>query len=83
MMTRESHRYWLSFSAESAKRPLIWKMARKFDLVFNVRSASVTEQIGLIALELTGERRTIEAALKWLRRNGVEVDPIELNIIES
>jgi len=82
-MATESHRYWLSFSAESAQRPLIWEMARKFDLIFNVRSASVTGQIGLIALELTGERKTIEAALKWLQRSGVEVDPIELNILES
>ena len=81
MMTRESHRYWLSFSAESAKRPLIWEMARKFDLVFNVRSASVTEQIGLIALELTGKQETIEAALKWLHKQGVKVDPIELNVM--
>jgi ABC-type methionine transport system ATPase subunit len=82
-MARESQRYWLSFSAESAKRPLIWEMSKKFDLIFNVRSASVTEQIGLIALELTGEQQTIESALRWLRRKGVEVDPIELQIIES
>ena len=82
-MARESQRYWLSFSAESAKRPLIWEMSKKFDLIFNVRSASVTEQIGLIALELTGKQETIESALRWLRRKGVEVDPIELQIIES
>ena len=82
-MARESQRYWLSFLAESAKRPLIWEMSKKFDLIFNVRSASVTEQIGLIALELTGEQQTIESALRWLRRKGVEVDPIELQIIES
>jgi ABC-type methionine transport system ATPase subunit len=82
-MAKQSQRYWLSFSAESAKRPLIWEMSKKFDLIFNVRSASVTEQIGLIALELTGKQETIESALRWLRRKGVEVDPIELQIIES
>ena len=82
-MAKQSQRYWLSFSAESAKRPLIWEMSKKFDLIFNVRSASVTEQIGLIALELTGKQETIESALRWLRRKGVEVDPIELQIKES
>ena len=82
-MTKESQRYWLSFSAESAQRPLLWEMSQKFDLIFNVRSASISEQIGLIALELTGAPETIEAALKWLQRKGVEVDPIELNIVES
>jgi hypothetical protein len=58
-------------------------MSKNFDLVSNVRNASITEQIGLIALELTGERKTVEAAVKWLRRKGVEVDPIELDVVES
>lgn len=80
-MVRQSQRYWLSFSGESAKRPLIWEMSKKFDLIFNIRNASATEQIGLIALELTGKQETIEAALKWLHKQGVKVDPIELNVM--
>lgn len=80
-MAKHSQRYWLSFSGESAKRPLIWEMSKKFDLIFNIRNASATEQIGLIALELTGKQETIEAALKWLHKQGVKVDPIELNVM--
>jgi len=56
-------------------------MSKKFDLIFNIRNASATEQIGLIALELTGKQETIEAALKWLHKQGVKVDPIELNVM--
>ena len=80
-MAKHSQRYWLSFSGESVKRPLIWEMSKKFDLIFNIRNASVTEQIGLIALELTGKQETIEAALKWLHKKGVQVDPIELGVM--
>jgi ABC-type methionine transport system ATPase subunit len=78
---KESRRYWLTFSAELTRRPLIWEMSKKFKLVFNVRNASVTEQIGIIALELTGERKAIENAVKWLQKKGIEVDPIELDIL--
>jgi len=82
-MAKKSQRYWLTFPADRAKRPLIWELSKKFDLIFDIRSASITDKVGLIALELTGERKIIEAAVKWLRKRHVEVDPIELGIIES
>jgi hypothetical protein len=47
------------------------------------RNANVTKEVSIIALELTGEAKIIEAAVKWFRRKGVQVDPIELDIIES
>jgi len=82
-MARESLRYWLTFTAGGSKQPLISEMSRKFDLIFNIRNANVTKEVSIIALELTGEAKIIEAAVKWFRRKGVQVDPIELDIIES
>ena len=58
-------------------------MSRKFDIIFNIRNASVTDQVGVIALELSGESKVLEDAVKWFRRKGVQVDPIELAIVES
>lgn len=82
-MATQSQRYWLTFPPERTKRPLIWELSKKFDLVFDIRSASVTHRVGIIALELTGDQKNLAAAVKWLRKNSVEVDPIELDIIES
>ena len=50
--------------------------------MFNVRGASVNEEIGIIALELDGPPDVIEAAVAWLREQGVTVEPIEKNVIE-
>jgi hypothetical protein len=58
-------------------------MARKFDVVFNIRNASVTPTIGLIALELEGERTVIQKAVAWFESNGVQVEPVEINTIEG
>jgi ABC-type methionine transport system ATPase subunit len=82
-MAVKSQRYWLTFSADRAKKPLVWEMSRKFNVSFNIRSANVTDKVGIIALELTGDSKIIEAAVKWFRKKGVQVDPIELDIIES
>jgi len=75
-MATESKRYWLTFSAKHVKQPLICEMSRKHDLIFDIRSANVTPEMGLMAIELTGEPKVIAAAVTWLRRRGVQVNPI-------
>jgi L-aspartate semialdehyde sulfurtransferase ferredoxin len=75
-------KFYLTYPKKLVKEPLIYQMARKFDLVFNVRSASVSEEIGIIALELDGNADEIANAVAWFREQGVTVEPIEKNVIE-
>jgi L-aspartate semialdehyde sulfurtransferase ferredoxin len=65
------------------KEPLIWKLSRKFDVVTNIRQASVTDEIGIVSLELDGKRAEIQAAVRWLEKLGVSVEPVEIGVIES
>ncbi len=73
---------YLTYPTRLVREPLIYRMSRQFDLVFNVRSASVSEEIGVIALELDGTPQEIDAAVAWFREQGVFVEPIEKNVIE-
>ena len=73
---------YLTYPRTLVKEPLISQMSRTFDLVFNIRSASVSEEIGIIAMELDGPADTIERAIAWFREHGVTVEPIEKNVIE-
>jgi len=82
-MARETQRLWLTFDGESSRKPLIYEMSRKFEVVFNIRNASVTASIGIIALELNGEREQIKKAVAWFEANGVQVEPVEINTIEG
>ena len=75
-------KFYLTYPKKLVKEPLIYQMTRKFDLVFNVRSASVSEEIGIIALELDGTAEAVEGAVAWFREQGVPVEPIEKNVIE-
>jgi len=50
--------------------------------MFSIRGASVSEEMGLVAIEFEGTSDQIERALTWLRNNGVTVEPIEKNVIE-
>jgi hypothetical protein len=58
-------------------------MSKKFEVVFNIRNASVTPNVGIIALELEGDRAQIKKAVVWFEANGVQVEPVEINTIEG
>lgn len=76
-------RLWLMYPPKLITTPVIWEVGSKFNLVPNVRQASVTDEIGIVCLELSGQRSDIKAAVKWLEKIGVSVEPVEINVIES
>lgn len=76
-------RLWLMFPPKLITRPVIWELGHKFPLITNIRQASVTDEIGLVSLELDGKREDIKAAIKWLEKQGIKVEPVEINVIES
>ena len=65
------------------QQPLIWQLGHKFKLITNIRQASVTDEIGIVCLEVDGRRDEVKAAIKWLEKIGVSVEPVEINVIES
>jgi ABC-type methionine transport system ATPase subunit len=82
-MALETQRFWLTFDGESSRKPLIYQMSKQFDVVFNIRNASVTPTIGVIALEFEGDREVIKKAVAWFESHGVQVEPVEINTIEG
>jgi len=76
-------RLWLMFPARLITRPILWELAKKFEVVTNIRQASVTDEIGLVSLELDGERGEIKNAIAWLEENGIKVEPVEIGTIAS
>ena len=80
---KQQRRLWLMYPPRLITTPLIWQLSQKFPVVTNVRQASVTDEIGIVCLELEGERPQIKAAIKWLEKQGIRVEPVEINVIES
>ncbi len=76
-------RLWLMYPPKLIKEPLIWQLSQKFPVVTNIRQCSVTDEIGIVSLELDGKRGDIKAAIAWLSKIGVSVEPVEINVIES
>ena len=76
-------RLWLMYPPKLITTPVVWELGNKFKVVTNVRQASVTDEIGVVCLELEGQRADIKTAIKWLERMGIKVEPVEINVLES
>ena len=72
----------IRFPEDKIKEPVIYQIGHEFKVVTNVRRADVRETTGWMDLELTGDSTEIERAIAALRKKGVIVDPIELNVVE-
>lgn len=73
---------YLTFPQHLIKEPVIYTVGKKFNVVTNIRTASVTEEMGIMALEITGEEGEYLKAVEYMRGIGVRVDPIEMDVIE-
>jgi hypothetical protein len=80
-----SKRCWFTFPTRTqVERPIIWEMSRKFpDVSFDIRQASVQNEIGIMAVLLTGEPDEVQGAIDFLRSSGVTVEPIEKSVVEG
>lgn len=79
----EKRRFWLMYPPRMIKTPILWELAQRFKVVTNVRQASVTDEIGIVCLELDGQRSEVSSAVTWLEKAGINVEPVEINVIES
>jgi len=76
-------RVYLTFSADIVREPIIWKLGHEFDVITNIRTAEVKEDMGLVGLEIEGDQEVVEASVRWLEERGVHVEPIEQSVIEG
>ncbi len=74
-------RVYLTFPKKLVRDPVICRLAKKFDILFNIRGSTVTSEMELVALEIDGEREEVDRSIRWLKIGGVIVEPIEKNVI--
>ncbi|RME62889.1 MAG: ferredoxin [Nitrospirae bacterium] len=72
----------LTFPQHLIKEPVLFTMAKKYDVMPNIRRARVTDTVGEMVLELEGEEENLNAGIQSLRDQGVVVEYVEGDVIE-
>lgn len=73
---------WLTLPKTLVEKLLSWEIGQKFNVVTNIRQASVSTSIGLLGLEVSGERDEVAKALDHLTAEGASVESVELDVVE-
>jgi len=66
----------LLFPQHLIKKPVIFAMAKEYDVMPNIRHAKITESVGEMVLELDGEANNLDAGIQALKNQGVGVEYI-------
>jgi len=72
----------LTFPQQLIKEPVIFTMAKKYDVIPNIRRARVTETVGEMVLEFEGSEENLDQGIQALREQGVQVELIEGDVVE-
>jgi ferredoxin len=79
-----SRRIVLHFPRSLVEQPIVCRLARDFNLEFNILKASVTpNEEGLLVLELSGEQKDCDRGIQYLNETGVEIQSLSQNVIRN
>ena len=71
----------LRFPRDFVDKPVVFNLSKKFDLAFNILKATIyPRKEGLMVLELTGQRKSFQDGVKYLKSLGVLVESIGQDI---
>ena len=72
----------LTFPQNLIREPVIFTMAKKYDIMPNIRRARVTETVGEMILELEGSEENLTKGIEFLKVQGIKVELVEGDIVE-
>ncbi|MDO8603734.1 MAG: NIL domain-containing protein [Candidatus Omnitrophota bacterium] len=72
----------LIFPQKLIKKPVIYTMAKKYDVVPNIRRAKITETVGEVTLELNATEENLKKAQRYLEKTGIKIELVVGDIVE-
>jgi ferredoxin len=76
-----SHKVVLHFPPVVVEQPVVYHLARDYELAFNILKAQISPQEdGLMVIELSGEDSDFQRASDYLAKQGIRVQPLQQDI---
>ena len=71
----------LRFTKKTWDKPIVYRLAKDYDLVFNILQARITpREEGVMVLELSGKKEKYAEGVKYLQGNGVTIQPLSKDV---
>lgn len=72
-----TRRLSLTYPPHLIKEPVIYTVAKEYNLVPNIRRARVTETIGEVILDFQGQEEDLDKGIAYLAGRGITVEEVE------
>ncbi|MFH0889382.1 MAG: NIL domain-containing protein [Planctomycetota bacterium] len=63
----------IMFSEQQRQQPIIWQIARDFDVIVNIKGGAITDQTSWLTMEIEGEREEVQRVLKYFKEGGAKM----------
>ena len=71
------HKYFCTFPQDLISEPIVsHTLGEKFGVVPNIRAASISDTMALVAVEIEGDEAAILKSVEYMRQRGVNVEEI-------
>ncbi len=72
----------LDYPSELVTEPVLSNLIKKYDINVNLRRASITKGFGYVQMQIDGDEQEVKKALEELTSKGIDVNPIEKDVLE-
>ena len=70
-------KFFCTFPQHLISEPIIsHTLGEKFGVIPNIRAASITDTMALVAVEIEGDESAIQSSVSYLKQRGVRVEEI-------
>jgi L-aspartate semialdehyde sulfurtransferase ferredoxin len=74
-------RFIIRFKRNTIDKPIVYKLVKDYDLVFNILRANVSPKAdSIMVLEIEGESDNFEKGIHYLKDMNLDLEPIEQDI---
>ena len=73
---------YCTFPKDQIREPILYNLGQHFQVIPNIRGASINDDIGLVYLELEGEEVEVQRAVDYLLERKVKIDFVKPKVKE-
>ena len=71
----------LRFKRNTIDKPIVYKLVKEYDLVFNILRANISpREDSMMVMEIDGSEENFEKGLEYLKSLNIDTEPIEQDI---
>ena len=70
-------------TSDQAGEPILYRLAKDFDVVTNIRRAQVTDDYGFVEVDIEGSLEEVQRAISWLHTTGLHVDAKQRSVSDQ